>query len=147
MSDLCKMSIILIKINKIFNLTINNCMNGNLKKYRIDACLDEMTVKENKQAQELFPRLLKISVNTFRNYRNIKLSDHQDIPHEKVRQLEILLGIEPNSLLNCEPIGKTYKEIFNEIKDIERPKIFLDYVPGRQLFKSWYQLRECGNSK
>ena len=115
MSILRETSIILIKINKIFNLTINNCMPGDLKKYRIDACLEEMTVKENRQAQELFPRLLKISVNTFRNYRNIKLSDHQDIPHEKVRLLEILLGLEPNALLNYEPVGKTFKQICEEL--------------------------------
>ncbi|WP_133559102.1 hypothetical protein [Pedobacter duraquae] len=122
-------------------------MTGDLKKYRIDACLEEMTVKENRQAQELFPRLLKISVNTFRNYRNIKLSDHQDIPHEKVRLLEILLGLEPNALLNYEPVGKTFKQIFEELKDIEYPKIFLESPAGRQFFKTWMEQRNCGNIK
>ena len=147
MSILRETSIILIKINKIFNLTINNCMTGDLKKYRIDACLEEMTVKENRKAQELFPRLLKISVNTFRNYRNIKLSDHQDIPHEKVRLLEILLGLEPNTLLNYEPIGKTFKQIFEELKDVENPKIFMESPAGRQFFKTWTEQRNCGNIK
>jgi hypothetical protein len=120
-------------------------MNGNLKKYRIDAYLEEMTVRENKRAQELFPRLLKISVNTFRNYRNIKLSDHQDIPYEKVRQLEILLGIEPNCLLNYEPVGKSFREILEELKDVQNPKNFMESQDGRVLLKTWVERQNCGN--
>ena len=122
-------------------------MSRNLKKYLIDAYLEEMTVKENKRAQELFPRLLKISVNTFRNYRNIKLSDHQDIPYEKVRMLEILLGIEPNSLLNYNPVGKSFRDIFEELKDVDDPKIFMESKEGRILLKTWVERRNCGNKE
>jgi len=122
-------------------------MSRNLKKYLIDAYLEEMTVKENKRAQELFPRLLKISVNTFRNYRNIKLSDHQDIPYEKVRMLEILLGIEPNGLLNYNPVGKSFRDIFEELKDVDDPKIFMESKEGRILLKTWVERRNCGNKE
>jgi len=41
-----------------------------------------------------------VSAKTFANYRNIKLNDSQDIPHEKVVVLENLFDLEPGKLQN-----------------------------------------------
>lgn len=48
----------------------------------------------------LIPEQLNVSAKTFANYRNIKLNDSQDIPHEKVVVLENLFDLEPGKLQN-----------------------------------------------
>lgn len=69
-------------------------------KYRINELLNAMPVKEYKKAIHIIPKQLDISEKTFANYRNIKIHDLQDIPHEKVVLLEKLFDIKPGELDN-----------------------------------------------
>lgn len=70
------------------------------KKYKIDDCLSQLTVKEYRMAVHIIPKILGVSLNTFHNYRNISVHDMQDIPYEKVLALEKLFGLKPGELIN-----------------------------------------------
>jgi len=87
-------------------------MEETIDKYKINAILDNLTVKEYKFAMKTIPKVLDVSMNTFHNYRKIKLGDVQDIPYEKVKLLEILFGIENGSLANERLRGKSLAELF-----------------------------------
>jgi hypothetical protein len=79
-------------------------------KYRIDELMNQFPVLQYRLAMRLIPQLLDVSPKTFANYRNIKLNDSQDIPHEKVALLEKLFALEPGELQNfvivASPISK-----------------------------------------
>jgi len=87
-------------------------MNENMEKYKINAFLDNLTIREYKFAMKTIPLVLDVSMNTFHNYRRIKMGDRQDIPYEKVRQLEILFGIESDTLINVKITGKSLTQLF-----------------------------------
>ena len=87
-----------------------------LKKYKIDECLGQLTIKEYKIAIKLIPEILDIAVSTFQSYRNMQLGDKQDIPYEKVKSLEILFNIQPGTLQNFVVTGSSLKSIL--YKDI-----------------------------
>jgi len=87
-------------------------MKENIEKYKINDFLENLTIKEYKFAMKMIPRVLKVSMNTFHNYRRIKLGERQDIPYEKVRLLEILFEIENGSLENIKTRGKSLVELF-----------------------------------
>lgn len=80
------------------------------RKYRINELLENLSLKKNRQALQILPEVLGVGATTFHNYRNIKIEDQQDIPHEKVVILEQFFGIKPNELQNYEvdiiPISK-----------------------------------------
>ncbi|WP_353904005.1 hypothetical protein [Pedobacter sp.] len=61
---------------------------------------------------KMIPQILDVSMNTFHNYRRIKVGDRQDIPYEKVKQLEILFGIESGTLINGKTRGKSLAQLF-----------------------------------
>lgn len=69
-------------------------------KYKIDELLNNFSITQYKLAMRIIPQQLDVSVKTFANYRNIKLNDSQDIPHEKVVTLEKLFDLEPGQLQN-----------------------------------------------
>ena len=75
-------------------------MEQSVFKYRINELLNTLPVKEYRKAMRIIPRQLGISDKTFSNYRNIKIDDVQDIPHEKVALLEKLLDVKPGELEN-----------------------------------------------
>lgn len=87
-------------------------MSENIEKYKINAFLDNLTVREYKFAMKTIPLVLDISMNTFHNYRRIKAGDRQDIPYEKVKQLEILFGIQNDTLINEKTKGKSLAQLF-----------------------------------
>jgi len=87
-------------------------MSENIEKYKINAFLDRLTIKEYKFAMKTIPVVLDVSMNTFHNYRKIKLGDRQDIPYEKVKQLEILFGIQSDTLINQKTTGKSLTQLF-----------------------------------
>lgn len=87
-------------------------MKQNIEKYKINDFLENLTIKEYKFAMKMIPRVLNVSMNTFHNYRRIKLGERQDIPYEKVRLLEILFEIENGSLENIKTRGKSLVELF-----------------------------------
>jgi hypothetical protein len=87
-------------------------MNENMEKYKINAFLDNLTIREYKFAMKTIPLVLDVSMNTFHNYRRIKMGDRQDIPYEKVKQLEILFGIESDTLINVKITGKSLTQLF-----------------------------------
>lgn len=79
------------------------------KKYRINECLDLLTIKEHRFAMRMIPEILNIAPNTFHNYRSIEIGDKQDIPYEKVKMMEILFELEPGGLQNFELTGISLK--------------------------------------
>ena len=93
------------------------------KKYRINTYLDTLTIKEHKEAMKLIPELLQISINTFHNYRRIKINDVQDIPYEKVRMMEILFEMGEGTLINyvikASPLKPSLREKIGDLTSIE----------------------------
>lgn len=87
-------------------------MKKSVEKYKINDFLEHLTVREYKFAMKVIPRELNISMNTFHNYRRIKLGSNQDIPYEKVKLLEILFGIPSGSLEKEKIKGKSLVELF-----------------------------------
>lgn len=69
-------------------------------KYKIDELLKNFSITQYKLAMRVIPQHLGVSSKTFFNYRNIKLNDSQDIPHEKVAILEKLFDLKPGQLQN-----------------------------------------------
>ncbi|WP_345948341.1 MULTISPECIES: hypothetical protein [unclassified Mucilaginibacter] len=69
-------------------------------KYRIEELLNQLSVKQYRQAVRLIPQYLAVSPKTFANYRNIRLNDSRDIPHEKVAIMEKLFALQPGELQN-----------------------------------------------
>lgn len=77
-------------------------------KYRIDELMNMLSVSQYRQVMKIIPQQLNVSSKTFFNYRNIKLTDQQDIPYEKVAILEKLFSLKAGELqnytVNAEPI-------------------------------------------
>lgn len=71
-----------------------------VRKYKINECLLKLPMADYRSAIRFLPKYLGISLNTFHNYRNIRLNDSQDIPHEKVVILERLFELRPGELYN-----------------------------------------------
>lgn len=69
-------------------------------KYKINELLNNFSITQYKLAMQIIPQQLEVSVKTFANYRNIKLNDSQDIPHENVVTLENLFDLAPGQLQN-----------------------------------------------
>lgn len=83
-------------------------------KYRINDCLLELPMKDYRKALKLIPKAIKVSNNTFSNYRNIKLNDEQDIPHQKVVLLEKIFELKPGEIENFKPEYKSLKQLLIE---------------------------------
>jgi hypothetical protein len=87
-------------------------MAKDIDKYKINDFLDSLTVKEYKFAMKHIPRILDVSMNTFHNYRKIKVGDRQDIPYEKVKLMEILFDVKSGGLENAKVTGKSLFQLF-----------------------------------
>ncbi|MEJ6980979.1 hypothetical protein WG906_10985 [Pedobacter sp. P351] len=74
-------------------------------------------MKDYRKAIKIIPKAIDVSLNTFSNYRNIKLSDDQDIPHQKVVLMERIFGLTPGELENFEPEYKSLKQLLEEWED------------------------------
>ena len=74
-------------------------------------------MKDYKKALKLIPSVLGVSINTFSNYRNIKLNDDKDIPYQKVAILERIFGLPAGKLSNFQIDHKNIKELIEEIED------------------------------
>lgn len=86
-------------------------------KYRINDFLIQLPMKDYRKAIKIIPKAIDVSLNTFSNYRNIKLSDDQDIPHQKVVLMERIFGLTPGELENFEPEYKSLKQLLEEWED------------------------------
>lgn len=91
-------------------------MNEIIWKYKINCHLEKLTVKEYKAAIHIIPEVLDVAVNTFHNYRKIKLRDKQDIPYEKVKMLEILFGVKQGELENFTITGQPLSSLIKKGK-------------------------------
>jgi len=80
-------------------------------KYKIDELLKIFSIIQYKQAMQIIPLQLDVSAKTFSNYRNIKINDSQDIPHEKVAILEKLFALQPGELQNFVIVASSIQEI------------------------------------
>nr|WP_121274028.1 hypothetical protein [Pedobacter schmidteae] len=69
-------------------------------KYKINEYLYGLNVVEYSAARKIIPRELDISLNTFHNYRSIKIDSSADIPYEVVRKLEIMFNMKRGGLEN-----------------------------------------------
>lgn len=64
-----------------------------MDKYKINEYLDKLNAKEYKKAMKIIPKALKVSVNTFHNYRRLQRGASADIPHQKVLIFEALFKV------------------------------------------------------
>lgn len=71
-------------------------------------------MKDYRKALKIIPQAINVSLNTFSNYRNIRLTDEQDIPHQKVVLLEKIFGLESGQLENFKPDYKSLKQLLEE---------------------------------
>lgn len=69
-------------------------------KYRINDLLSHLPMKDYRKALKVIPKVLSVSLNTFSNYRRIRLHEKQDIPHQKVLMLEKVFNVEKGQLEN-----------------------------------------------
>ncbi|WP_316790152.1 hypothetical protein [Pedobacter frigoris] len=84
------------------------------RKYKINEYLLKLPISDYRSAVRLIPKYMRISLNTFHNYRNILLADRQDIPHEKVVMFEKLFDLKPGELLNKMVRSKALKDLLNK---------------------------------
>lgn len=85
-----------------------------MDKYKINECMETLTFNQHKLIKRLLPEIIKVSINTFHNYRKLQLGDAKDIPCETVRILEQLFGLEIGGLANYEVHGKSCRALFEE---------------------------------
>lgn len=78
--------------------------------------MDRLTYSQHKLIKNLIPQIINASINTFHNYRKLKVGDEKDIPYETVRTLEVLFGLEVGELANFEVKCKSCRELFKEHK-------------------------------
>ncbi|MDB5022024.1 MAG: hypothetical protein JWQ28_3151 [Pedobacter sp.] len=84
------------------------------RKYKINEYLESLTVKEYKVGIKLIPKLLNVSANTIYNWRDIRLSDREDIPAQKANMLEQLFGMQRGELANYQVDMKNLKDYIKE---------------------------------
>lgn len=63
-----------------------------MDKYKINYYLGLLNNSDYKKALRVIPKALGISPPTLHNYRNLQIGDRQDIPHARVKILEVILG-------------------------------------------------------
>ncbi|MDR6781781.1 hypothetical protein ABIE26_001731 [Pedobacter africanus] len=85
-----------------------------LKKYRIEECIDNLKRKEYKVILKSIPGIIGKGMTTFYNYRDLRITDREDIPYKIARKLEILFGLEAGELENVKTVGKHYTQILEE---------------------------------
>lgn len=83
-------------------------------KYRINELLSNLPMKDYRRALKVIPKALGVSLNTFVNYRTIKIAETRDIPHQKVVLLEKIFGLKPGELENFNLSCKTINQLLNE---------------------------------
>ncbi|TZF83039.1 hypothetical protein FW774_12095 [Pedobacter sp. BS3] len=88
-----------------------------MNKYRINALLSNLPMKDYHKALKIIPKVIGVSANTFANYRNIRITESRDIPHQKVVQLERIFGLAPGGLDNFDTSNKTLRQLLNEFND------------------------------
>jgi len=86
-------------------------------KYRINYFLAALPMKDYRKALKIIPKAINVSINTFSNYRNIKLTDEQDIPHQKVQMLEKIFNLRSGELENYDVEYKSLKQLLEECQD------------------------------
>lgn len=89
-------------------------MHNKSRKYKINDFLLRLPVPQYREAVRIIPKILGVSLNTFHNYRNILMSDQQDIPHEKVILFEKLFDLSVGDLLNKELKCKPLRELLQQ---------------------------------
>ena len=80
-------------------------------KYKINEYLFNLNVIEYSAARKIIPKELEISLNTFHNYRNIKIDSEADIPYSIVRKMEILFNLKRGGLENSVITAKKLKTL------------------------------------
>ena len=83
-------------------------------KYKIQECLERLTVYEYRIVVRSMPDYLGKSINTFWNYAKIPIDSKMDIPYCTVRMLEVFFGLRVGDLLNASFNCSHYSEIINE---------------------------------
>lgn len=71
-----------------------------MKKYKIEDCLENLTMKEYKKVVAIIPTVINKSINTFWNYSKIEENSEQDIPYCVVIVLERFFKLSPGEMCN-----------------------------------------------
>lgn len=87
-----------------------------MDKYKINEYLYQLNVVEYSAARKIIPKVLDISLNTFHNYRNIKIDSETDIPYCVIRKLEILFNVGRGGLENFKLRGQDLKTLIYSSK-------------------------------
>jgi hypothetical protein len=85
-------------------------------KYKINEYLYGLNVVEYTAARRIIPKVLDISLNTFHNYRSIKIDAEADIPYCIIRKLEILFKMKRGELENFKLKGKDLQTLIYKDK-------------------------------
>ena len=88
-----------------------------MNKYRINDLLSDLPMKDYHKALKIIPKAIGVSANTFANYRNIRVTEARDIPHQKIVLLERIFGLAPGGLDNFDTNNKTLDQLLNEFND------------------------------
>lgn len=85
-------------------------------KYKINEYLYGLNVVEYSAARRIIPQELDISLNTFHNYRNIKVDSEADIPYCIIRKLEVLFKMNRGELENFKIKGPDLQTLIHKKK-------------------------------
>ena len=86
-------------------------------KYKINEYLYGLNVVEYSAARKIIPQELEISLNTFHNYRNIRIDSEADIPYCMIRKLEILFKMSRGGLENFKMKGEDLQSLIYKRKN------------------------------
>lgn len=87
----------------------SNQSEQDIKKYKLDDILESLPKRHFGAVKKGLIKALGVSQNTFRNYRQIRIHDAQDIPHVKVVIIERFLGLKSGELCNLDPEVERFK--------------------------------------
>lgn len=85
-----------------------------MEKYKINECLEKLTVKQYRIVIKELPKLIGKSKNTFWNYTKIDIDSKMDIPYTVVVHLEQFFKLQPGELINLAIDTMTYLELIGE---------------------------------
>lgn len=101
---------------------------GQMPKYKIQECLDKLTINEYRSLVKAMPAYLGRSINTFWNYAKIPVNSKLDIPHITVRMLEILFVLKPGELLNIPVKGDHYYSVVHKFNSKNKNSLDHSYA-------------------
>lgn len=88
-------------------------------KYNILPKLNELPLKQNREARKILPLALKITKRTFELYCYIKIGDRNNISPDKLQILANYFNCKVDDLLNEKTPKIDYRSLLNKENDYE----------------------------